>query len=515
MPNQIVLAFTVDTVGTSYGPAEAATALSDVPLYQTTGGGNDPVLGQFFGLTIGSDATSTSGSKATRTIRLNMTASGAGVPPYAPPLFPCNPITTTPPDITVSIGGYPAGYPLLQAETLPGSFLTTPGSAIVGTSENQLPSLVGGDTVQFMAQPGVFYEVLTVTTNSITLTSNYTGPFAEDEGAAVMNEAPVGAIGATVPPAPPTIAAIYSSSLLDTNGVTLESPIPAGPGARTVTFTYYDSTGAGPFLTNPIALMGTYPAPVTLNGGIDIAVIAELHILLTGGFGNSVGQITLCELAQAPTPIPVDATYAEYLALVDAVQLTIARPLFYLPPSYFALAQPQASAPQLTGDFFVTPGSINVPTSASQVDILFPGNTIQFAAYPAANTPLGTEPFIYTIAAVSPQQITLTEPYESEVTTKVQGVLTTPVASGAWIVSPSPATPPTDTQLAGPLGEYVNPGTAIPPPNPPLPPATMTPAPTGTAPPPAGTIPILSGMFARTLQLALAVPVVESAITFA
>ena len=55
------------------------------------------------------------------------------------------------------------------------------------------------------------------------------------------------------------------------------------------------------------------------------------------------------------------------------------------------------------------------------------------------------------------------------------------------------------------LAQLVNPGIAVPPPNPPLVPTTMLPTPT-----------LLSGFFTQTLQLALAgVPVVPAPIAFA
>ena len=69
-------------------------------------------------------------------------------------------------------------------------------------------------------------------------------------------------------------------------------------------------------------------------------------------------------------------------------------------------------------------------------------------------------------------------------------------------MNPSPAAPPTNNQLSGPLAQFVATETAGPPPNPPLDPATV-PVPT-----------FLSGMFAQTLQMALAVPVTPDAITF-
>ena len=114
------------------------------------------------------------------------------------------------------------------------------------------------------------------------------------------------------------------------------------------------------------------------------------------------------------------------------------------------------------------------------------GNIIEFAAQPGV---------LYTVAAVGAGNITLTTPFLSN--------NDNPISSSATLVTPSPASVPTNAQLSTDLGEYVNPGTAIPPPHYPFAPQTMTPLPT-----------VLSGMFARTLQLGLAVPVVPSAIVF-
>jgi hypothetical protein len=83
--------------------------------------------------------------------------------------------------------------------------------------------------------------------------------------------------------------------------------------------------------------------------------------------------------------------------------------------------------------------------------------------------------------------------------------------TGATRVSPSAAFAPTNDHLAAVLGQFVNPGDAVPPPIPhTVDPATMQPAVTV-----GGAVPFLSGFFARTLQLALAgVPVVAQPITF-
>jgi hypothetical protein len=472
-PNQIILAFSASVAGSSYSPAMAATAMAAVKLYanDTT----DPVLGQLLGLTVASDTTTTTGSGATRTITLNMT--GQVGAPTAPPIFPCNPITSKVP--------FPP-YPLLRAETLAGSFLTVPGSGTVVTSDSQIPALVDGATIQFASQPGVFY---TLTANplsgSIAITPNYSGPATADEGAAQMV------------PAPAKIVAIYSSSPLDTNTVGTTPPIPAGPGVLAVQLTYKDSTGAGPF-TVSVSLMGTYPSPVTLHAGsVDVAEVINIVATTTIGFGNSVGQITLCELSEVPPPVLATTTPQQFQGLTDRAQMLITRGLAYLPPSYFALAQPQASFPQLEGDFTLTQGSAWVPTSEDQTSVVSGSDTIQFAVEMAVDTPFGAQAMIYTVDSVTPKGITLSSPWA--------GLNENPIDSGAFLVGDSSnAAPPTDAQLASLAGEFVNPGTAIPPPNPPLEPATMSPAPT-----------ILSGLFAKAIQLALAVPVVQSPIVFA
>jgi hypothetical protein len=475
MANQIVLAWTVNVSGTSLGPAQAAAALAAVPLYDNPT--TDPVLGQL-GLTVATDATVAGAGNATRTLTLNMTiVPGA---PFAPPPFPCHPDTITPPVLP---------YRLRRAVSLPGAFLVATGSAVVATSTSQIGSLSVGDTIEFLEQLGVFYTVLLVGPTSITLTAFYTGTSADSLAAKILA-------------APVRRAALYSTSPLDTGGFATVPAIPAGSGARTVSLTYLDSLGAGPF-TVTTTLTGRRPAAVALAGGsIDIAVITAMHVASTGAFANSVGQITLAELASA-LPVPLaSATPADFLGpLTDEAQMLIDRALAYLPPSYFALAQQGASGPQLAGDFFVSTGSALVPTTADQTGALAPGNTIQFASQ--SNT-------TYTVQTVSSALVTLTAPYtgldfnkKDANTNKRPNDLTANAnkqPTGAFRIAPSMAASPTNAQLSGPLAQFVNPGNAVPPPLPPLPPATMSP-PT-----------FLSGLFTQALQLALAVPVVPSAI---
>jgi hypothetical protein len=453
MASQLTLAFTVNVSNSSYGPAKAATALAAVPLYNNPQ--TDPILGQFFGLTVASDTTTTTGAiSATRTIVLNM-APAAGSP-VAPPPFPCNPITATPPV---------PPYSLLTPEELPGNFLTTPGSNVVPTSDGQGPSLVPGNIIQFESQPGVFYTVLSVVgppATLITIGNNYSGPFAENEGASVM----------VADPAP--IAAIYSTSQFDTNGVAIAPAIPAGSGAQTVQIEYMDSTGAGPFFVTT-SLMGTFPSPVTLAAGSkDISKIVAMTPVSLGSFSNTVGQITLCALSAAPPAIPTDATLEEFQALTDEAQGLITRGLVYLPPSYFALSQQGANMPVLSGTFRLVQGNTSVATSTNHTAAIHAGNELEFAAQPGV---------LYEVQAVGPGTITLTTPYEG-------GVNSNPVLSSAFLITPTPAQQPTNSQLSTLTGEYVNPGTA---------PVFVTPT-------------FLSGLFARTLQLAMAVPVVPSTI---
>lgn len=509
MADQIVLAWRVDVTNTTLGPAGAAAAMSqaNVPLY--TNPTTDPVLGQLLGLTVASDVSVADGlSHAKRTLTLNMNfVSGA---PFAPPPFPCHPRTSTPPVLP---------YPLRSTKTLPGSFFVATGVAVIPTTETQLPSVSAGDSVQFLSQGGVFYTVLSLTSTALTLTTPYTG-VAGNTGAFKEITAPVAL----------DRVAVFSTSEQDTDGVATVPPIVAGVGAQTMELVYKDSTGAGPF--GAVAtLTGKRPAVFVAFGpaGVDVAEIENLVIASVGVFGNSVGELTVVSLSEdlpafppnlprgtgigaAETNVgkvgaPVPRTFH---TMTDDAQLTIDQHLAYLPPSYFALAQQGASEPRLHGDFFLTTGSKNVPTSISNIDTLGVSAIIRFAEQPSKD---------YVVAAVTPKLVQLTEVYTgpddnhvgskylgTNVDAGTQGNLGTEVinrASGAWLVSPSSALPPTNDQLAGPMGQFVAMETAAPPLNPPLNPSTV-PMPT-----------FLSGLFTRQLQLAIAgVPVVPQAIAF-
>lgn len=496
MADQIVLSWTVDVANSSLGPVAAAAALLAVPLYSNPT--TDPVLGGMFGLTVASDASSLpGGSIAKRTLTLNMTRANT---PTAPPPFPCRPRTSTPPVLP---------YPLRTTRTLPGSFFVDTGATNIPTTDTQLPSLATGDSIQFLSQEGVFYTVAAGSTaTAINITTPYTG-VPSNTGAFKELAAPV------------SIAAIYSTSDQDTAGVATTPAIPAGSGARTVAITYTDSTGAtGRAAT--ASLTGRRPAAIAFtNGNGIIGAIENIAIATAGGFNNNVGEITLVSLSSALPAIPANATPGTgvgagqgdrtFFALTDEAQLLIDRHLAYLPPSYFALAQQGAATPQLSGDFFVTTDSTNVPTENDQTAVLAAGNTLQFASQ------LGT---IYTVAAVTPKILKLTTPYtglddnftgEQNVGTNsnagTKGNVGTTVinkTTGASRVTPVPGAPPTNTQLAGPIAQFVQIATAAPP----AVPHTVDPA----------TIPVptfLSGLFTRTLQLAIAgVPVVPQTITF-
>jgi hypothetical protein len=488
MADQIVLAWEVDAAGTSFGPVQAAAALAAVPLYDNPV--TDPVLGQLFGLTVADDTTATAGSTATRTLTLNMNDVNT---PEAPPIFPCRPITATPPQLP---------YTLRRAEPLEGSFFATNGSAVVLTSRSQAQTLLVGDTVEFETQKGVFYTLFGVTGTDITLTAPYTGPTSSTSAARWVL-------------APVTRMAAYSSSDLDIEAFAgTTPPIPVGPGGVEVELEYMDSTGAGPFFSEA-NLTGRRPAEFALEvGSIDIAVILS-GVVESGIFGGNVGQLTLVELSEdLPTPRPT-TTPAEFRGrLTDEAQLLIERAIAYFPPSYFALAQPQASAPMLKGTFFVTTGSKDVPTSVDQTADLSPGDVVQFASQMSLNMPSGPVPVLYTVATVSPKLIMLAAPYTGfndnntgvggRSNTGTLGNLGTEVLAkptGARRVSPDPAAAPSNDALKGVIAQFVQTATAVPPPNPPQAPATI-PVPT-----------FLSGLFTQTLQLALAVPVTPQPIT--
>jgi len=490
MPDQIILAWAVDAAGTSLGAAGAATKLAAVPLY--TNIHTDPVLGQLFGLTVATDQTTTFGNVATRTLTLNMSPTA-----FAPFPFPCHPRTSSPPVLP---------YPLRRTVTLPGSFFPTTGLFGVATSATQLPSINPGDTIQFLSQPGVSYTVASVLSSTqIVLSSAYTGTMGN-----------TGAFKEVV--APVTKAAIYSTSPLDTAAVATSPAISAGPGAHTVILTYHDSTGGGPF--NVAALLtGKRPVQLILAvGSVDIAQIDGMQILAAGSFGSSVGQITLVELSEDLPSITLASKTPDNFRgpLTDQAQLLIAQHLAYLPPSYFSIAQQSNSKPQLAGDFIVTTGSTNVPTTVDQTGVLSPGSIIQFAEQLQNNTAFGVVEVTYVVDSVTPSLVKLTAPFtgidnnntgtnnvgtNSDAGSKGNiGSVVNKKATAAFLILS--AVPPTNDQLSAALGQFVAPETAGPPPNAPLPPGTV-PAPT-----------FLSGLFTRTLSLALAMPVSAQPITF-
>ena len=499
MADQIVLSWTVDVSGTLLGPAEAATALGAVPLYDNDT--TDPVLGQFFGLTVASDTSFVSGpSEATRVLKLNMNSAND---PEAPPPFPCQPVTSTPPTLP---------YPLTRAKPLSGSFFVQTGVAVVATTRNQTQTLNPGDVIEFLSQQGVQYTILSLTEDEITLTAAFTGKTAN-----------TGAFQRVAAPA--TKPALFSTSDLDSMAIPETAPpIPDQPGAHEVDIQYLDSTGAGPFDAE-VSLTGRRPVAVELEAGsVDIAVIIAMVIDDAGSFENSVGQITLVDMAEDIPELPFEPTPDEYRGrLTDEAQLLIDRHLVYVPPSYFAFSQQQRSLVKLEGDFFVTTGSKRVKTSEDQSAVLATGDVIQFASQRILASPLGTRQVFYVVEDVAEENITLSEPYTgvddtftgqkelgvtSNMETKGQvGAKVIEKRTDAFFIQnaagDTQAEPPTDDELAVHMAEYKETFTAGPPEPPPLTPVTI-PTPT-----------FLSDIFTKTLQLALAgVPVVPQEITF-
>jgi len=454
MPSRLRLSWAVNVVNSPISLTSVARELAAVKLYKNQCA--DPVLGALFGLKIVDDVVTTGESvdapkwvrvpescQVTRSLLLDL----------APPFFPCHPITATPPK---------PPYALRVPKELAGAFLTTPGSCRVVATATQLPAIVMGDTIEFASQPGVFYVVHSISGYCFTLTCPYTGEFVTDGKAFNMI------------PAPTTKVAIYSTSPLDTAGTELSDlSIPAGSGARTVEIKYRNI--AGDVTTTTIELQGKNP--VVFDA--DVMFLDNMKVASVGNFGASVGQITLSEISADPAPLPADPTRADFQRQTDATQMLLGRAIAYMPPSFFALAQQGLSDPQLCGDFVVTTGSKNVVATYDQTGALAEGDFIEFAAQ------MGT---FYEIAAVAPKIITLVKPIASptELLEKV---------TGAYKLGY--ALPPTRSQLAAVLGQFVNPGDAAPCPVPPLAPETMTPSPC-----------ILSDIFTQTIALALGVAAV-------
>jgi len=338
MANQIALSWDVDVAGTTLGSAGAAARLQAVQLYQDDV--TDPVLGQLFGLTVDSDVTSEpDATTARRVLTLNMNHTNT---PTAPPPFPCHPRTSTPPELP---------YPLTENVELAGTFFLTNGLTAVPTSSTQVPALKAGDSIQFLSQEGVFYEVAiaSVTPTSITLTAPFTGTTGSSRAFKQVA-------------APVTLAAFFSSSPSDTNFF--------GAGATAVTLTYNDSADNGPFSVT-VNMNGIKPAQITLDpSSIDISEIINIAVASTGAFGNNIGQITLVELSDDIPPLPADPSTERLVELIDEAQLLIASHLAYIPPSYFALAQQ---------------GAIFVPTTPTNAQLATP--LAQFVAPETAAPP--------------------------------------------------------------------------------------------------------------------------------
>ena len=462
-PNQLTLAFSVATAATIYSPAQAATKLAAVPL--TTSAGTDPVLGQAFGLTVSSDVVSTGG--------VTYTGEAGG------PFLPGETVTDAPGGGTATVALDEDGMLFFVAGTAAGVFAH--GDTITGGTSGATATVnsAAADGGPNPTTPGAT-RVLVLNMTSVPGVPHAPPPFpCRPTGPLVPPPAPPPTLPYTLTqttidrytqlpvtkPAPATVAAFYSTSGLDTDGVATVPAIPAGSGARRVALTYFDSTGAGPFTVHT-SLMGKYPAMVTLAGGsVDIAQIAECHPDQTGAFKNSVGQITLCALAAALPPIPANATPADFPGLTDAAQITITRPLVYLPPSYFALAQQQNSAPQLASDFLVKKGSAVVLTPVSQVGVLAPTNVLEFASQ------LGVQ---YEVDSVSAPFIKLTTPYTGLTRPEIAPAAEAPypaqsvseeadaVVTSASLVSPSQAAPPDNAHLMTLLAEFTLPQTTAP-----------------------------------------------------
>jgi len=468
-PNQIVLAFSVSTTSTIYTPTQAAAKLAAVPLYSSAGA--DPVLGQALGLTVSSDAVSDSG--------VTYTAEAGG------PFRPGETVTDAPGGGTATVALDENGRLFFVAGTAAGTFAhgdTITGGTSGATATVNNAAAAGGPT---STTPGATRVLILNMASSTAPTApppfpcRPTGPLVPPPNTPptlpyVLEQTTIDRYTRqpVTKPAPATVVAFYSTNDLDTDGVGTTPAIPAGSGAQIAGLTYKDSTGAGPF-TVFTKLTGKFPAVVTLAGGsIDVAEITECYLEQVGAFGNSIGQITLSALEAPLPPLPAAATPDDFPGLTDAAQLTITRPLIYLPPSYFALSQQQNSAPQLAGDFLVKKDSPTVLTPISQIGVLAATNVIEFASQP------GVE---YEVASVYPTGLKLTTAYTglthpeiapaaeapypaqsvSEVADRIvtSATLVSPAASGG---GPTQAAPPDNTHLKTLLAEFTLPQTTAP-----------------------------------------------------
>src|SRR5271166_4678265 len=386
MATRLNLVFSIATTGTIFTPTQAAAKLAAVPLYASAGA--DPVLGQLFGLTVTLDLLSIAS--------VTYTGEAGG------PFLPGETVTGAPSGATATVAVDESGTLYFVEGSVTGTFAhldTITGGESGATATVNNASGLGGPT---STTPGATRVVVL---NMTSVNAPYapppfpcrpTGPLVPPPGAPpalpyTLTETtinPYTRLPVTTP-APATVLAFYSTSDLDTDGVDTVPAIPAGPGAQIMALIYHDSTGAGPFEVYT-KLMGKFPAMVTLHvGSVDVAEITECFVFQTGAFENSVGQITLATLADVP-------------GLTDAAQMTITKPLVYLPPSYFALSEQGASAPQLAGDFLVEPESPTVLATVSPIGVIAATNVLEFASQPGVQ---------YEVASVYAGGLKLTAPY--------------------------------------------------------------------------------------------------------
>lgn len=84
--------------------------------------------------------------------------------------------TATTGTLTVAYGGNTTAAAQTQAlPSLAGTLGVVNGSPIVSTTSTQVGTVIPGDSVMFVSQPGSYYAVLSVTSTTITLTSSYSG----------------------------------------------------------------------------------------------------------------------------------------------------------------------------------------------------------------------------------------------------------------------------------------------------------------------------------------------------
>lgn len=209
--------------------------------------------------------------------------------------------------------------------------------------------------------------------------------------------------------------AIPASNLTGTATVTQGSTAITFTSSQTLAagqlLTFSNQTGQSYALASAVsgATTGTLTTPFTGASGSGLTVTPGATTSLTNG--STAVTFSAAQSLSAGALVSFAAQPGTFYALASAVVSSTSGTLtqaFQGPTT--AASQTQSLAP-LTGTFNVTNGSAIVPTSASQVAAINPGDSVSFAGQTGTfNTELALNT-TYTVLTVTASQITLTQPY--------------------------------------------------------------------------------------------------------